>query len=162
MKLDVLDPWYSEGLRFSCSQCGNCCSGGPGYVWVTPEEMTKLAAFLQISESEMKRKYCRRVAGQYALKEVINEQTGEHDCILLKHITVEGSSHRKRVCSVYQTRPLQCRTWPFWEGNLSSETAWNRAAKGCLGMNHGEFFDRQRIEKLRDAKEWPAKPPTSS
>jgi len=21
------DPWYSAGLRFSCSLCGNCCSG---------------------------------------------------------------------------------------------------------------------------------------
>ena len=41
MKLPVLEkssdtsPWYAEGLKFTCSQCGNCCTGGPGYVWIS-------------------------------------------------------------------------------------------------------------------------------
>ena len=39
------EPWFSQGLRFTCSQCGNCCSGGPGFVWVSDEEIAKLADF---------------------------------------------------------------------------------------------------------------------
>ena len=163
MKLNVVEskPWYADGLRFTCSQCGNCCSGGPGYVWITSEEIARLAKHLGITEDALTQKYCRRVAGQYALKEVKNPRSGEHDCIFIKEIATENGGHRKRICTVYEARPLQCRTWPFWDGNLSSEQAWNRAARSCLGMNHGELFDRQRIEQLRDAKEWPQKPPTS-
>jgi Fe-S-cluster containining protein len=164
MKLKVIEsePWYSDGLSFTCAQCGNCCSGGPGYVWVTDDEVTKLANHLGISRETFTRKYCRRVAGQYALKEIKNTRCGEYDCVFMKEITPEGGSHRKRICTVYEARPLQCRTWPFWEGNLSSAVAWKRAARSCLGMNHGEFFDRKTIEALRDAKQWPKKSPTSA
>ena len=27
--------WYRDGLRFECTRCGACCTGAPGYVWVT-------------------------------------------------------------------------------------------------------------------------------
>ena len=27
------EPWYRDGLRFQCTQCGNCCTGDPGVVW---------------------------------------------------------------------------------------------------------------------------------
>ena len=33
--------WYSEGLRFECTQCGACCSGEPGYVWVDEPWLTR-------------------------------------------------------------------------------------------------------------------------
>ena len=36
--------WYRDGLQFECTQCGNCCTGDPGYVWVTPEEIKAIAA----------------------------------------------------------------------------------------------------------------------
>ena len=37
-------PWYRDGLRFECSQCGDCCTGAPGYVWVNKEEIASLAS----------------------------------------------------------------------------------------------------------------------
>ena len=49
MKLEVLkdeaaeQPWYAEGLKFTCTQCGNCCTGGPGFVWISREEIRRLA-----------------------------------------------------------------------------------------------------------------------
>ncbi len=39
-------PWYQDGLRFTCTMCGKCCTGDPGYVWVTDEELAALAKFL--------------------------------------------------------------------------------------------------------------------
>ena len=36
-------PWYHEGLRFECTGCGDCCTGAPGYVWLTEEEIRALA-----------------------------------------------------------------------------------------------------------------------
>ena len=26
------DPWYNDGLRFTCTRCGHCCTGEPGFV----------------------------------------------------------------------------------------------------------------------------------
>jgi uncharacterized protein len=154
------EPWFSQGLRFTCSQCGNCCSGGPGFVWVSDEEIAKLADFLGTTPKQVIRKYCRKVGRQIALKEIKHPKHG-HDCIFIKEISAGDSSHAKRICSVYEVRPLQCRTWPFWDGNLASPKAWQRAAKTCLGMNRGESFSRGRIERLRDAEVWPENPPTS-
>jgi uncharacterized protein len=161
------EPWFSRGLQFTCTQCGNCCSGGPGFVWISRPEITKLADFLKISRKELVGKYCRKVGRQLALKEIKHPRHGGYDCIFIKEIPADTSSgegkvvHSKRICSVYEARPLQCRTWPFWEGNLASPRAWQRAARTCLGMNRGKTFDREKIEKLRDAKDWPENPPTS-
>src|SRR5215213_8218564 len=75
MKLDVLKdeaaeaPWYAEGLKFTCTQCGNCCTGGPGFVWISREEIRRLAEFLKITPQETVEKYCRKVDGRWSLKE---------------------------------------------------------------------------------------------
>ena len=29
-----------RGLRFECTQCGDCCTGAPGYVWVNKAEIS--------------------------------------------------------------------------------------------------------------------------
>jgi hypothetical protein len=169
MKLKILQnetdaPWYSAGLRFTCTQCGNCCTGPPGYVWISNEEIRRLAGHLRISAQEVIEKYCRKVGDKYSLNEVRNS-SGEYDCIFLKEEKVadkNGLVHRKRSCTIYAARPLQCRTWPFWDGNLQSPQRWKHAAARCHGMNFGSrIFSREQIESLRDAKDWPAKPPTS-
>lgn len=62
-------PWYQKGLRFKCTECGQCCTGAPGYVWVTEEEMSKMADFLKITKDLFKRKYTRQRDNRYALIE---------------------------------------------------------------------------------------------
>ena len=174
MQLRVLEtskdneaPWFAEGLKFTCSQCGNCCSGGPGYVFISRAEIGKVSEYLGIPAREVIGKYCRKIGRQIALKEVRHPRHGGYDCIFIKEVAAEiptGNEqvvHSKRICSIYPVRPLQCRTWPFWEGNLSSPKAWKQASRTCLGMDRGEAFDRKRIEYLRDTKEWPEMPPTS-
>lgn len=177
MKLDVIkndagagEPWYADGLNFTCTQCGNCCTGGPGFVWISREEIVRLAAHLKISPEETVEKYCRKVDGQWSLKEFRNP-AGNYDCVFLKEdqVAVPGPKGAKAVmatrrrCTVYDVRPLQCRTWPFWPENLWDRKTWDHAAKRCHGMNAGSrHFSRERIEQLRDSKDWPQNPPTSS
>ncbi len=117
-------PWYKEGLRFKCTGCGKCCTGGPGIVWITEAEMEKIAAYLKISLSAFKRTYIRHIDNRFAL---IERKTpdGEYDCIFLKD----------KKCMVYQDRPLQCRTFPWWQQNLNSEESWKLAAEECEGIN---------------------------
>jgi Fe-S-cluster containining protein len=133
-------PWYSTGLRFTCTQCGNCCTGAPGYVYVTREEIDRIAAFL--GRPALGREHLRRVGIRYSLTE--DRQNG--DCCFLRH---EGG---RRMCAIYPVRPLQCRTWPFWDLNLDSPRAWAEAALGCPGMNHGEHHEFVQIEIRRTAR----------
>src|SRR6202035_4324189 len=112
MKLDVIDnakepagPWYAEGLNFTCTQCGNCCTGGPGYVWISREEIGRLAEFLRISTEEVIEQYCRTIGQNTSLKEIRNAR-GEYDCVFLKEEQIERPAaqgeetviHTKRTC----------------------------------------------------------------
>ena len=171
MKLDVVQPWYAAGLKFTCSQCGNCCTGGPGFVWISKPEIARLAEHLRLTPQQVVEKYCRKIDGQFSLKESRNAR-GEYDCVFLTEEKVERPTGprsnetvtlTRRGCSIYSVRPLQCRTWPFWDGNLASKANWDRAAERCHGMNHGSrTFTRAQMEALRDAKDWPDNPPTSA
>jgi Fe-S-cluster containining protein len=162
MTLPVLNstaPWYSQGLAFTCTQCGNCCTGPPGYVHLTREELARLAEHLKLSIEETFTRYCRRVGTRISLKE--KRGPGGYDCIFLQEIPADRDSagdgriiHARRICSIYPVRPLQCRTWPFWPGNLSSAEAWELAAQRCPGMGQGKRLSAQKIEAIRDARDW--------
>jgi len=138
------DKWYRDGLKFACTQCGNCCSGDPGYVWATKEEIARIAAFLGQGNGRLDARYLRRVGLRYSLTEL-----ADGDCIFLKR------ENGKAMCSIYPVRPLQCRTWPFWTENLRSQRDWNAvAAQKCPGMNKGEHHDLVQIEIQRTRPSW--------
>ncbi|MEM8874378.1 MAG: YkgJ family cysteine cluster protein [Planctomycetota bacterium] len=152
-----LPVWYEKGLSFTCTQCGNCCTGPSGFVWISDEEVTRLAEHLGLSREVTVRKYCRTINGKLSLKER-KVGFGKYDCIFLT-----GEPGGKRGCGIYEARPLQCRTWPFWPENIDSEKAWDRLShKTCPGMNSGKRYTRRQIERIRDAADWPKNPPTSA
>ena len=127
-------PWYHEGLRFQCTQCGNCCTGGPGAVWVTEAEIRAIAEFRGLSVGEMKINHTKLIGGQVTLREFANG-----DCTFL-----DG---RTRRCTVYPVRPAQCHTWPFWNSNLESPETWQRAQNDCPGMEKGELVTLEFIQR---------------
>ncbi|WP_211435994.1 YkgJ family cysteine cluster protein [Candidatus Kuenenia stuttgartiensis] len=43
-------PWYKKGLQFECQQCGKCCRGEPGVVWVNDKEIKDISRFLGITQ----------------------------------------------------------------------------------------------------------------
>jgi Fe-S-cluster containining protein len=163
MRLPVLSDssdqtaWYAQGLQFTCSQCGNCCTGGPGFVWISDEEIRRLAEHLKLSAKQVLDRYCRKFDGRISLNETRTPQ-GMYDCVFLK----EDPERGRKTCSIYPVRPLQCRTWPFWPENLADRARWDRAALRCHGMNHGRKFTLPQLQSIRDAKDWPNNPPTSA
>jgi uncharacterized protein len=120
--------WYADGLSFSCTQCGNCCGGAPGFVWVDDAEVAEIARTLDMPPSEFRKKHTRITEGRRSLL----ERPGG-DCEFLVR-----DAGGKSLCTIHAVRPLQCRTWPFWRGNLRSAAAWERASRTCPGMNHGQ------------------------
>lgn len=130
-----MKPWYNEGLRFQCTGCGKCCTGFPGYVWVTEQEIVAMAARLKLPLDEFSAKYVRKVGDRFSLKE--HHKT--YACVFL-----EGNK-----CKVYEDRPKQCQTFPWWSENLASKQDWQDAGKNCEGINHPEapLISLEEIEK---------------
>lgn len=162
--LPLSQPWFNDGLSFQCTQCGNCCTGGPGYVWISDEEVDRLAAHLNLSREETLRKHCRTIRGRLSLKERRDEH-GQYPCIFLTEESARDASGRrvtKRGCAIYPVRPLQCRTWPFWDGNLIDRDAWGSTTAKCPGVNRGKAYTASQIVALRDAEDWPEVPQTPS
>jgi len=130
-------PWYQDGLRFTCTGCGDCCTGAPGYVWVNKEEMQQLAVAMQCADvAEFERLYVRPVGIRHSLRERSN-----YDCVLLDPHT--------RQCRAYAVRPRQCRTWPFWDSNVETPESWERTCQVCPGSGQGRLYQLAEIESQR-------------
>jgi len=126
-------PWYRDGLKCSCTQCGDCCTGAPGYVWVNKDEVEALAKQVGISVDEFGRRYLRKVGRRYSLTERPNG-----DCIFFES-----------GCTVYPARPTQCRTFPFWPENLKRRGDWEEIGDECPGVDHGRFYPLEEIQQIR-------------
>lgn len=125
-------PWYRDGLAFTCTRCGNCCTGAPGYVWVNDDELSELAALVGLDVQTFSRKYVRQVGARRSL---IEKRNG--DCVFWDK--VQG-------CTVYEARPVQCRTWPFWRQNLETPDDWNETCRVCPGSGHGTLVPLEAIQ----------------
>lgn len=129
-------PWYADGLKFTCSQCGDCCTGAPGFVWLNKAEITGLAKRLEMDEETFEQQYVMKVGIRKSLKEFANG-----DCVLF--------DNEKRCCTVYEDRPRQCKTWPFWESNLRSPETWAETCEACPGSGQGKLYQLGTIEEQR-------------
>jgi Fe-S-cluster containining protein len=140
--------WYGDGLRFECTQCGNCCTGPPGHVWFTDEEGERMARLLGLTASEFHERFARKVGANWSLSETRTEHG--LDCVFLDRASVPG----KAVCAIYKARPMQCRTWPFWPENLESRRTWASVKRHtpCPGMDRGRLVPIEEIRIQRDAR----------
>jgi len=127
------EPWYKDGLQFSCTRCGHCCTGAPGFVWVNDEEIQAIAEFIGASTDEVKNYHARMGHRGFTLREKVNG-----DCVFFE---------RDKGCTIYPVRPRQCRTWPFWESNIVTEEAWEQTCAICPGSGKGELIPVEEITR---------------
>jgi Fe-S-cluster containining protein len=125
-------PWFEKGLRFQCTGCGDCCTGAAGFVWVNHEEIEALARRFGIDRDEFERRYVRKVGARKSLIEYDNG-----DCVFFDPET--------RKCTVYEDRPRQCRTWPFWASNVATEEAWQQTCAVCPGSGKGPLHSAEQV-----------------
>jgi Fe-S-cluster containining protein len=136
-----VSPFYGEGLRFSCARCSRCCRHEPGYVFLSRRDLVALAAATGLEEPELLRRYCTRVQiGE--LPRLSLREKPNYDCIFWEN----GG------CTVYEARPLQCRSYPFWASNVDSEESWERTARDCPGIGQGRLHSRREIEQWLDLR----------
>lgn len=129
-----------EIKKFKClDSCGGkCCTGKwdgvASFVFLTFEDRERLKARLGRHILEFARlgifdntRFAREKTVQWYLRD------SENQCRFL----VGGK------CSVYEDRPTQCRTFPFWPENVDPKS-WKRISEVCPGIDQGE--------EVKDAK----------
>lgn len=90
----------------ACQACqGNCCVGESGYIWVSQEEIDAIAAKLSLPKEQFINNYLQKIRYRFTIKEVA--YAGGFGCVFF--------DMEKKMCTIYDVRPSQCRTFPFWE-----------------------------------------------
>ena len=149
-------PWWMEGVSFSCQpDCGKCCDQPGGIVFLKPMDAEILAKHHSMSVEEWLERDCdRTIDGRFILKS---------DDVTDICIYLEGD----KKCSVYESRPSQCKAYPFWSENLRSDKSWNNTISFCPGINADDAIKvdgntiRLKViddrEALRGFRSWPPK-----
>jgi uncharacterized protein len=130
--------FYKDGLRFTCQGEGKCCitRGRYGYVYLSFNDRRRLAGYFCISTADFTARYTEKKDGLYQLK------YANKDCPFME-------SNR---CAVYDARPWQCRTWPFWPENMN-KTVWEReVASYCPGVGKGRLYSAAEIDQILKKK----------
>lgn len=106
-------------------------------MWVSPAEAEAIAEQLKIPLEDFIKKYTRRIGNRLSLTERRNN--GQYDCVFL-----DG-----KRCNIYENRPAQCRSYPWWPENLESAEAWRQEAKRCEGIDAPEspLISLEQIKK---------------
>lgn len=122
---------YTE-INFECQpDCSNCCKLSNGYVFLTETEAMYIANYLEISEKEFLQHFTRIIDEQLCLVDGENEH-----CVFLEN-------HR---CNIYDIRPIQCQTYPFWPENLKSKSRWQITQDECPGIGKGRHYSDREID----------------
>lgn len=129
------EPYYSAGLRFSCRRCGACCRYEPGFVFLSKNDLSRLSSAFSIKDGDFIQKYCRivTIGGKQRLSLI---EKRNYDCIFWEN----GG------CGVYEARPFQCRSYPFWTNILESREHWESQKESCPGMGEGKLHTREEID----------------
>ena len=103
---------------------------------VTPEDVDRLCAHLEMTREQFARSYLEEVDGKPRVR------AANGWCVFF----AEG-------CLVHPAKPSVCRAWPFFQGNMLDELSWRMAQDACPGISpeagHDRFV-REGLEYLRE------------
>lgn len=127
-------------MRFECQAgCTKCCEQ-QGFVYLTEDDIARLAAYLKMDAGDFEKRYVFRTKNLRRLRVPRHAQ-----CEFL-----EGGG-----CSVHVAKPTQCRTFPFWPELVDHRRAWHKTAAWCPGIGRGELVNIENAQvvagEMRDA-----------
>jgi len=118
-------------MRFSCqSGCTRCCTQN-GWVYLSEEDVPRLAAFLGMSAKEFQEEYL------FSTKYTLRLRRRQGKCPFLKS---EG-------CSVHPAKPTQCRLFPFWPELVEDKKELEETAQWCPGIGKGNLVSIETLAK---------------
>jgi Fe-S-cluster containining protein len=111
-------------------------------VFLSEKDLSKLASGLKMESDSFLSAYCRWVERDRGVESLSLKEKSNYDCIFWNS-----------GCTVYHSRPLQCRTFPFWKSILCSAEAWEAAAESCPGINSGPLRGYEEIKECLQSRE---------
>jgi Fe-S-cluster containining protein len=116
----------AEGLRFACQTgCTECCRQ-KGFVYLTPDDLIRMAEFTGMAPQAFETKYVYRTRRQMRLR--VPRDGGTCPFLL------------DAGCSIHPAKPTQCRIFPFWPELLESRREWKKTARYCPGIGKGPLI----------------------
>jgi Fe-S-cluster containining protein len=128
-KLNHRSYFFDQGICFECRQCGACCTGDPGTIYVHSDEIVRIAEYLSLRVSTFIDGYLYPIKEGHSIKE-----HSDGRCLFYDN-----------GCAIYSVRPEQCRTFPFWFENLRSLKKWKRTSDQCPGIGCGPRYSKVQI-----------------
>jgi Fe-S-cluster containining protein len=142
--------FYDQGLYFSCLRCSACCRYESGYVFLSRTDVGVLAGTLKMGYTEFMEAFCRWIPFREGTERLSLKEKSNYDCIFWGSFPGRDKSEG---CTVYESRPLQCRAFPFWRSALGSRGGWRVLALDCPGMNKGAFHSGREIASWLEEQE---------
>ena len=134
-------PFYTEGLCFSCTRCSSCCRHESGFVFLSEIDVSRLATECQMTYTEFVDAFCRWIPSPNKTERLSLKEKPDFDCVFWDS-----------GCKVYNSRPLQCRVFPFWPNVLNSKESWERTKSECPGIDRGKLYTYNEIEALLETQ----------
>ena len=123
-----------QTLRFKCTGCGKCCTGDEDhYIAMSQTEAKRIQKHLNVSDTWFRRRYVMHLT-----RNTLTARMHDGRCVFLD---------KNKACRIYNLRPVQCRTYPYWPELLETKQAWNNEAKYCEGINVGAVIPVGEIAK---------------
>ena len=132
----MTDTYWQDGLRFECSKCSACCRHDPGYVFLSAFDVRNLLEHTGLALKDFLGTYVKKVDSGSGFWLSLREKPN-NDCILW------GGDG----CTVYEARPIQCSSYPFWHGVLDSDAEWSRESHDCPGIGTGQLIPAAEISE---------------
>ncbi len=125
-------------FHFQCQRgCVKCCNV-EGYVYITETDLTRIAAFLEMTAADFEEKYVYRTRHLLRLRKPRHAQ-----CLFLKE---DG-------CSIHPVNPVQCRTFPFWPEIIENAGEWAKTGEMCPGIGQGPLVQiGEAMERASEMK----------
>lgn len=133
-----------SALKFECTGSGKCCvsHGEYGFVFLNKSDIRRLEKFLGVPKEEFAQQddfdFTRFSKAKKKCWHLSNSEKG---CRFLNG----------KQCSVYEARPIQCRTWPYYPEHMNAK-AWSELSQFCPGVGRGPEKTEKEIKDIIDAQ----------
>ena len=119
----IKEPWWRDGLKFGCTACGRCCQN-EGEVWMDSDEFADLTLHLQKSPLAVLNEYVEMVENGWVKIKSGDRVRNKEGNLLDDRCIFLGEDGK--ACSIYEARPIQCRTYPFWPKLIMTPEGWDK------------------------------------
>jgi Fe-S-cluster containining protein len=118
----------THGFQFACVPgCSQCCDV-EGYVYLTEDDLRRIACHVGLTAAEFERRYIYRTRHLLRLRKPQGPE--KRQCQFR-----DGGA-----CSIHAVKPVQCRLFPFWPEMVENVTGWLKTAQSCPGIGTGPLI----------------------